>query len=135
MFYKIAFLNIYRKTPLREYHFHKVLACKCENLLKKRLRHRCFPVTFVKFQDFTQFFPMPVSVLSLLQTCKKENFVIYVPIFTLLSLITYNHFIIFWDFLMFYQIFFSPQGKRCTIITYKHGTYELPHELTNDLRH
>ena len=30
-------------------------------------------------------------------------------------------FIIFWDFLMFYQIFFSPQVKRCPIITYKHG--------------
>ena len=28
-------------------------------------------------------------------------------------------FIIFWD--LFYQIFFSPQVKRCTIITYKQG--------------
>ena len=33
---------------------------------------------------------------------------------------------------MFYQIFFSPQVKRCVIttikhgITNKHGTYELP---------
>ena len=27
----------------------------------------------------------------------------------------------FWDFLMFHQIFFSPQVKRCTIITYKYG--------------
>ena len=35
---------------------------------------------------------------------------------------------------MFYQIFFSPQVKRCAIITYKHGIYELPHELPNDLR-
>ena len=35
---------------------------------------------------------------------------------------------------MFYQIFLSPQVKRCPIITYKHGIYELPHELTNDLR-
>ena len=35
---------------------------------------------------------------------------------------------------MFYQIFLSPQVKRCTIITYIHGTYELPHELPNDLR-
>ena len=32
-------------------------------------------------------------------------------------------FIIFWDFLMFYQI-----------ITYKHGIYGLPHELPNDLK-
>ena len=36
---------------------------------------------------------------------------------------------------MFYQIFFSPQVKRCVIITYKHGMYELPHESLNDLRH
>ena len=43
-------------------------------------------------------------------------------------------FIIFWDFLMFYQIFLSPQVKRCAIITHKHGMYELPHELPNDLR-
>ena len=35
---------------------------------------------------------------------------------------------------MFYQIFLSLQVKRCTIIIYKHGTYELPHELPNDLR-
>ena len=35
---------------------------------------------------------------------------------------------------MGYQIFLSPQVKRCVIITYKHGIYELPHELPNDLR-
>ena len=35
---------------------------------------------------------------------------------------------------MFYQIFLSPQLKRCGIITYKRGTYKLPHELPNDLR-
>ena len=35
---------------------------------------------------------------------------------------------------MFYQIFFSPQKKQCAIITYKQGTYELPHVLPNDLR-
>ena len=34
---------------------------------------------------------------------------------------------------MFYQIFLSPQVKLCAIITYKHGIYELPHELSNDL--
>ena len=34
---------------------------------------------------------------------------------------------------MFYQIFRLPQVKRCTIITYKHGIYELLHELRNDL--
>ena len=35
---------------------------------------------------------------------------------------------------MFYQIFLSPQVKRCAIITYKNGIYELPHELPHDLR-
>ena len=35
---------------------------------------------------------------------------------------------------MFYKIFLSPQVKRCAIITYKHGIYELPHELPNNLR-
>ena len=43
-------------------------------------------------------------------------------------------FIIFRDFLMFYQFFlffFSPQVKRCTIITYRDGIYE----LSNNLRH
>ena len=35
---------------------------------------------------------------------------------------------------MFYQIFLSPQVKRCAIVTYKHGIYELPQELPNDLR-
>ena len=35
---------------------------------------------------------------------------------------------------MSYQIFLSPQMKRCAIIIYKHGIYELPHKLPNDLR-
>ena len=34
---------------------------------------------------------------------------------------------------MFYQILFSPQLKQWAIITYKHGIYELPHKLTDDL--
>ena len=35
---------------------------------------------------------------------------------------------------MFYQIFLSSQVKRFAIINDKHGTYELPHELPDDLR-
>ena len=37
---------------------------------------------------------------------------------------------------MFYQILFlfSPQVKRCAVITYKHGIYHWPHELPNELR-
>ena len=43
-------------------------------------------------------------------------------------------FIIFWDFLMFYQIFLSPQVNSSAIITDKHAIYEFPDELPNDLR-
>ena len=35
---------------------------------------------------------------------------------------------------MFYQIFLSQQVKRWAIVTYKHGIYEFPHELPNDIR-
>ena len=35
---------------------------------------------------------------------------------------------------MVYSIFFSPQGRRCAIIAYKHGVYEWPRELPNNLR-
>ena len=35
---------------------------------------------------------------------------------------------------MFDQIFFPPQVKQTVIISNKHGAYELPHELSNDLR-
>ena len=35
---------------------------------------------------------------------------------------------------MFYQILLLLQVKRCAIITYKHGIFEFPHELLNDLR-
>ena len=31
--------------------------------------------------------------------------------------------IIFWDFVILYQILFSPQVKRSVIISNKHGTY------------
>ena len=42
-------------------------------------------------------------------------------------------FLIFRDFLMVEQFFLSPQVKRSAIITYKHGIYQLSHELPNDL--
>ena len=35
---------------------------------------------------------------------------------------------------MFYQIFFSQQVEQSAIISNKHGIYELPQELSNDLR-
>ena len=43
-------------------------------------------------------------------------------------------YIIFQDFLIFYQTFFSRQVKRSVVISNKHSIYELPHELLNDLR-
>ena len=47
----------------------------------------------------------------------------------------YNQFDnIFLEFLMFYQVFLPPQVKRSVMITYKHGVYDLSHELPNDLR-
>ena len=42
--------------------------------------------------------------------------------------------IIFWDFLTFYQNFLSPQVKQSKIISNKHGIYNLPPELPNDLK-
>ena len=42
-------------------------------------------------------------------------------------------FIIFWDFSMFYKIFFSPPVKRCAIVTYlRNMIYKLIHKLPND---
>ena len=35
---------------------------------------------------------------------------------------------------LLYQIFFLPQVERSVIISNKHGIYELPHELPNDLK-
>ena len=40
---------------------------------------------------------------------------------------------IFWDFLMFYQIFLSTQVKRREIISNKYGICVLPHELPKEL--
>ena len=42
--------------------------------------------------------------------------------------------IIFWDFLIFIQIFLSPQVKQSVINSNKHDIYELPYYLPNDLR-
>ena len=43
-------------------------------------------------------------------------------------------FIIFSDILMFYQTILPPQVKRCAIIIYKHGIYQLSHEWPNELK-
>ena len=41
--------------------------------------------------------------------------------------------IIFWEFLLLYQLFFSLQVKRSVIISNKQGIYDLPDELPKDL--
>ena len=41
--------------------------------------------------------------------------------------------IIFCDFFMFGKISLSPQVKQRVIINNKHGIYQLPHELLNDI--
>ena len=55
----------------------------------------------------------------------KQNFLFLIYIYLSAPIIIF----IFWDFLMFYQIFLSPQVKWCAFTTYKHGIYELPHDL------
>ena len=42
--------------------------------------------------------------------------------------------IIYWEFLMLYQIFFSPQVKQSVIISNKQGVYKLSREVLNYLR-
>ena len=42
--------------------------------------------------------------------------------------------IIFSNFLMFDQIFLSPQVNGSVIVSNNHGIYELPHEFPKDLR-
>ena len=42
--------------------------------------------------------------------------------------------ITFWDLLIFYQIFLSPQVKWSVIISNKHGTSKLPHKLPKNFR-
>ena len=51
------------------------------------------------------------------------------------NLIIYNKFHNILKLFDVHQIYFSPQVKRRGIVTYKHGIYELSHELpTQDLR-
>ena len=51
----------------------------------------------------------------------------YCPLYTIMD-------IIFWDFWILYQIFFSPQVKQSMIISGKQGMHELLNELPNNLR-
>ena len=84
-----------------------VLVCVCDlksDYQKKQFHHQSQPFkTVVKTQQGGNG--------TTLQWVDKSTFI----------------FLIFRDFLMFYQIFLSLQVKSCVIITYKHGIYELPH--------
>ena len=68
-----------------------------------------------------------LSILLVIQSLPNSGITFKISLATI-------SFIMFWDFSMFCQIFLSPQVKPWAIITYKHGIYELPHELPNDLR-
>ena len=50
------------------------------------------------------------------------------------SMTAYDHFHKIFRLFDVIQILRSPQVKRCAIITYKHGIYELHCELPNNLR-
>ena len=44
-------------------------------------------------------------------------------------------YIIFWEFLVFYEFFYSPQVKRSVIISHKHGICNLLYKLKNKVRY
>ena len=56
---------------------------------------------------------------------------IYGPTLASHIFLDYNH---FHNILRLFDVFLLPPVKRCAIITYKEGIYELPQELPNDLR-
>ena len=103
--------------PLYNWHFWSSLRLKFENLFPSI---SVFLICFYMFQLFPKFTLLPELLLTI-------NIII--P-----SYLAAISFIILWDFLMFHQIFLSPPVKRWAIITHKHGIYELPHELSNNLR-
>ena len=45
----LKYSNIYRKTPVLDSLFNKVLDLQTSNFIKKWLQHRCFPVNFANF--------------------------------------------------------------------------------------
>ena len=53
MYFKIGalkrFHNIHRKTPVLESLFNNVAGLQSYDFIKKRLKHRCFPINIAKF--------------------------------------------------------------------------------------
>ena len=54
----------------------------------------------------------------------RDNFV-----FSKCWFLIHNHFYNILRFLLFHQIFLSPQVKQCAVITYKHGIQKFSYEL------
>ena len=67
----IFFFKIHRKTPEQESHFNKISYLKPAILLKKRLQHRCFTVSFSKFFRTPTF--NNISMLSLIKISKLKR--------------------------------------------------------------
>ena len=89
--------------------------------------------SYFVFQMFLKWFSLlknqqggSVTLLNHLVEIGRDLPIIFKLFFTVVAMI----FIIFWDSLMFYQIFSAPEVKRCAIITNIHGIYK----LLNDLR-
>ena len=51
----LKFRQVHRKTPVPESFFNKVAGLRPTTLLKKRPRHKCFPLTFAKLLRRTFF--------------------------------------------------------------------------------
>ena len=102
--------------------------------LLKLLHYFPFQSTFSRFKGTYETGIIMASWIGLHKLANLSFSITQKPLCFKLSKLPAIIFIIFWDFLMFYQILFPPQVKRYVIITYKHGIKELPHELPNDLR-
>ena len=63
---------------------------------------------------------------------RKTIYLPYTKLFLIHMDITMD--IMFWEFLLLYQITFSPQLKQSVITSNEHRTNKLPHELPNNLR-
>ena len=106
-------------------------------------RHSCLQVMFqfsinllVKFcYEIKQLSRLPlvfVKAVEIIQ--KKSDFPVFCPRFTLL---VFQPSIILHNILRLFDVlpnFISPQVKRCAIITYRLGIYDVPHKFPNDLR-
>ena len=68
MFFKTGVLKnleiSHRKTPVSESIFNKVAGLKACNFIKKRLEHRCFPVTIAKFLKIAFLYITPLAATS-----------------------------------------------------------------------